>query len=66
MTPRTETVVVSTLLSDPPPVITGLVAESLIRSLHLGDPDYEDTVAAGYVESFEDFTIRISKPGRTR
>ncbi|MGH3585034.1 MAG: hypothetical protein ACRDQ0_01820 [Pseudonocardia sp.] len=64
MTPRTETVVVSTLLSDPPPVITGVVAESLIRSLHLVDPDYQDTVAAGYVESLDEFEARISKENR--
>ncbi|MDX3328844.1 hypothetical protein PV405_29990 [Streptomyces sp. ME02-6979-3A] len=58
MTPRTETVVVSTLLSDPPPpVVTGPVAESLVRALHLVDRprdvkaerDYADSVAAGYV-----------------
>lgn len=66
MTPRTETVVVSSLLTDPPPVITGLVAESLIRSLHLVDPDYADTEASGYVESLADFTTLISQPGRTR
>ncbi|MFJ3084650.1 hypothetical protein ACIPJG_33540 [Streptomyces halstedii] len=61
MTPRTETVVVSHLLSDPPPTITGPVATSILRSLHLVDPDYADTVASGYVESLEEFAARISK-----
>ncbi|WP_329616407.1 hypothetical protein OG209_05500 [Streptomyces sp. NBC_01383] len=63
MTPRTETAVVSHLLSDPPPVITGLVATSIVRSLHLVDLDYQDTVDAGYVESLDEFAARISKAG---
>jgi len=64
MTPRTETVAMSHLLcDDAPPVITGPVAESLIRSLRLIDPNYADTVDAGYVESLEAYTIRISKEG---
>lgn len=62
MTPRTETVTVSHLLSDAPPLITGPIAQSLIRSLNL-DPDYKATVDAGYVESLEDFALRISKDG---
>ncbi|MFJ8871042.1 hypothetical protein ACIRD6_35485 [Streptomyces sp. NPDC102473] len=67
MTPRTETVAISHLLcDDAPPVITGPVAESLIRSLRLIDPDFQDTEASGYVESLEAYTIRISQPGRTR
>ena len=58
MTPRTETVAVSHLLcDDAPPVITGPVAEALVRSLHLVDRprdmkaerDYADSVTAGYV-----------------
>ena len=64
MTPRTETVVVSTLLSDPPPVITGLVAHSIVRTLRLVDPDYQDTVDSGYVETLEEFAVRISKEGK--
>ena len=60
MTPRTETVVLSSILSDPPPTITGPVAESVIRSLRLRDPDYEATVAAGYVEPLEKFEARIT------
>lgn len=58
---RTEAVV-SALLSDPPPTITGPVAQSLVRALDL-DPGYADTVAAGYVESLDEFTLRISKEG---
>ncbi|MFJ3089106.1 hypothetical protein [Streptomyces sp. NPDC086838] len=58
MTPRTETVAITHLLcDDAPPVITGPVAESLIRSLHLMDRprdlraerNYADSVASGYV-----------------
>ncbi|RPK56150.1 hypothetical protein EES43_24220 [Streptomyces sp. ADI96-02] len=63
MTPRTETVTVSHYLCDTPPVITGAVAESLVRSLRLVDPDYQDTVGAGYVETLEEFAIRISRGG---
>lgn len=64
MTPRTETVAVSHLLcDDAPPLITGAVANTLVRSLRLVDPDYQDTVAAGYVETLEEFAIRISKDG---
>ncbi|MFE0692841.1 hypothetical protein [Streptomyces sp. NPDC058869] len=55
MTPRTETVAVSHYLCDTP-VITGPVANTLVRSLHLDRPrdlkaerDYADSVAAGYV-----------------
>ncbi|WP_406325869.1 hypothetical protein OG784_13055 [Streptomyces sp. NBC_01617] len=62
MTPRTETVVVSTLLSDPPPVITGPIATALVRSLDL-DPNYADSVACGFVETLEEFAARISKAG---
>ena len=65
---RTEAVV-SALLCDPPATITGPIAQSLVRSLDL-DPNYQATVAAGYVESLDEYTIRISrtpqKPGRTR
>jgi hypothetical protein len=63
MTPRTETVIVSTLLSDPPPVITGPVAQSIVRSLGL-DLDYADSLARGFVETREQFAARIgSKAG---
>lgn len=55
MTPRTETVTVSHYLCDTP-VITGPVADTLVRSLHLdrtrdlkAERDYADSVAAGYV-----------------
>ncbi|MFI1525433.1 hypothetical protein [Streptomyces griseus] len=55
MTPRTETVAVAHYLVDTP-VITGPVADTLVRSLHLDRPrdlnaerDYRDSVAAGYV-----------------
>ncbi|MFE3487508.1 hypothetical protein [Streptomyces griseus] len=55
MTTRTETVAVSHYLCDTP-VITGPVANTLVRSLHLDRPrdlkaerDYRDSVAAGYV-----------------
>ncbi|MCQ1575457.1 hypothetical protein [Streptomyces parvus] len=55
MTPRTETVAVSHYLCDTP-VITGPVANTLVRSLHLDRPrdlkaeqNYADSVAAGYV-----------------
>ncbi|MFJ6487037.1 hypothetical protein [Streptomyces californicus] len=56
MTPRTETVAISHLLCDAPPVITGPVADTLVRSLRLDRPrdlkaerDYADSVTAGYV-----------------
>ena len=58
MTPRTVTVAMSHLLcDDAPPVITGPVAESLIRSLRLIDRprdlkaerDYADSEASGYI-----------------
>ncbi|MEU6397820.1 hypothetical protein ABZ867_12670 [Streptomyces cinnamoneus] len=59
MTARTETVV-SVLLSDPPPV---LVAPALLRGLGLVarpvDPDFADTVAAGYVEDVDAWWARI-------
>ncbi|WP_405461512.1 hypothetical protein OG786_29055 [Streptomyces sp. NBC_00101] len=58
MTPRTETVVVSTLLTNPPARITGPVATPLIRSLGL-DRDYEDTVAAGYVDTLDEYAARM-------
>ncbi|MFD3638274.1 hypothetical protein [Streptomyces griseus] len=55
MTPRTETVAVSHYLVDTP-VITGPVADTLVRSLRLDRPrdlkterDYADSVASGYV-----------------
>ncbi|MFF0055607.1 hypothetical protein ACFYRI_14580 [Streptomyces microflavus] len=58
MTPRTETVTVSHLLcDDAPPVITGPVAATLVRSLNLinrprdlkAERDYQDSVTSGYV-----------------
>lgn len=57
MTPRTETVAVSHLLcDDAPPLITGVVADTLVRSLRLDRPrdlnaerDYADSVTSGYV-----------------
>lgn len=57
MTPRTETVAVSHLLcDDAPPVITGPVANTLVRSLRLDRPrdlkaerDYADSKACGFV-----------------
>ncbi|MET4670750.1 hypothetical protein [Streptomyces sp. PvR018] len=57
MTPRTETVAVSHLLcDDAPPVITGAVADTLVRSLRLDRPrdlnaerNYADSVTSGYV-----------------
>ncbi|WP_097982861.1 hypothetical protein [Streptomyces sp. f150] len=55
MTPRTETVAVSHYLCDTP-VITGPVADTLVRSLRLDRPrnlkaerDYAASVDAGYV-----------------
>ncbi|MFF8297688.1 hypothetical protein ACF07M_20140 [Streptomyces globisporus] len=55
MTPRTETVTVSHYLCDTP-VITGPVADTLVRSLQLDRPrdlkaerDYADSVTSGYV-----------------
>lgn len=55
MTPRTETVTVSHYLCDTP-VITGAVADTLVRSLRLDRPrdlkaerDYADSVTSGYV-----------------
>ncbi|WP_030917484.1 hypothetical protein [Streptomyces sp. NRRL B-24720] len=57
MTPRTETVIVSTLLSDPPPVITGPVAQSIVRALGL-DPNYADSLARGFVETLDQFAVR--------
>ncbi|MGW3825722.1 hypothetical protein ACWEAF_26300 [Streptomyces sp. NPDC005071] len=62
MTARTATVVVSTLLSDPPPVITGPVAQSIVRALNL-DPNYVDSLARGFVETLEEFAARIKKAG---
>lgn len=65
MTPRTETVAVSHYLCDSP-VITGPVADTLVRSLRLDRPrdlkaerDYADTVTAGYVT----FPAGCSIPG---
>jgi hypothetical protein len=56
---RTEAVT-SVLLSDLPPV---LVAPALLRGLGLvarePDPDFADSVAAGYVEDVESFGSRI-------
>ncbi|MFF4848736.1 hypothetical protein [Streptomyces sp. NPDC001194] len=56
---RIETVT-SVLLSDPPPV---LVAPALLRGLGLlerdVDPDFADTLAAGYVESPDEWIARI-------
>ncbi|MEU0160140.1 hypothetical protein ABZ154_15200 [Streptomyces sp. NPDC006261] len=57
MTPRTETVAVSHLLcDDAPPVITGAVANALVRSLRLDRPrdlkaerDYADSDDEGYI-----------------
>ncbi|MFD5208477.1 hypothetical protein ACFWNF_16305 [Streptomyces anulatus] len=54
MTPRTETAAVSHYLVDTP-VITGPVADTLVRSLHLrprdlkAERDYADSVTSGYV-----------------
>ncbi|XCM28934.1 hypothetical protein ABXI76_05615 [Streptomyces parvus] len=55
MTPRTETVAVSHYLCDTP-VITGPVADTLVRSLHLDRPrdlkaerDYAATEDEGYI-----------------
>lgn len=69
MTPRTETVAVSHYLCDTP-VITGPVADTLVRSLRLDRPrdlkaerDYQDTADTGYLETLEEFAIRISKDG---
>ncbi|MER7806115.1 hypothetical protein [Streptomyces sp900116325] len=62
MTARTETVIVSTLLSDPPPVITGPVAQSIVRALDL-DPNYADSLARGFVETREEFAARIKTAG---
>lgn len=70
MTPRTETVAVSHLLCDDTPVITGPVADTLVRPLRLDRPrdlnaerDYQDTADTGYLETLEEFAIRISKDG---
>lgn len=63
MTPRTETVAVSHLLcDDAPPVITGPVADTLVRSLKLTDRprdlkaerDYADSKARGFVPPHPD------------
>lgn len=70
MTPRTQTAVISSLLSDPPPVVTGPVAESLVRSLHLVDRprdlkverNYADSVASGYVSLPAGYSIPAPEP----
>ncbi|MGW1696498.1 hypothetical protein [Streptomyces sp. NPDC002399] len=64
MTLRTTTAVVSELLTDLPaaPAETrDLVAPQLLRALELtkAERDYKDTVAAGYVETPEQFRARI-------
>lgn len=69
MTPRTETVAVSHLLCDAPPVITGAVAVSLVRSLRLDRPrdlkaerDYADTETEGYISLPAGYSIRKPDP----
>lgn len=68
MTPRTETVAVSHYLCDTP-VITGPVANTLIRSLRLDRPrdlnaerDYADSVTSGYVTLPAGFSIPGPEP----
>ncbi|MEU0098184.1 hypothetical protein [Streptomyces sp. NPDC006267] len=69
MTPRTETVTVSHYLCDTPPLITGPVANTIIRSLRLDRPrdlkaerDYADTVTSGYVTLPADCSIPRPDP----
>lgn len=64
MTRRTTTAVVSELLSDlpdAPPEARDQIAPQLLRALGLTkrERDYADTVAAGYVETPEQFLARI-------
>ncbi|MFJ7525201.1 hypothetical protein ACIQ1S_09760 [Streptomyces griseus] len=68
MTPRTETVAVAHYLAVSP-VITGPVADTLVRSLHLDRPrdlkaerDYRDSVAAGYITLPADCSIPKPDP----
>ncbi|WP_405506468.1 hypothetical protein OG323_06480 [Streptomyces cyaneofuscatus] len=69
MTPRTETVAVSHYLCDTPPVITGSVATSIVRSLRLDRPrdlkaerDYADSVTSGYVTLPAGYSIPGPEP----
>ncbi|MEV6580195.1 hypothetical protein AB0M92_18755 [Streptomyces sp. NPDC051582] len=61
MSPR-ETQVLSALLCDPDAAV--IAAPGLLRALGLVpvDPDFADTVAAGYVESADDWFARIGSP----
>ncbi|MEV0917895.1 hypothetical protein AB0I93_27005 [Streptomyces sp. NPDC049967] len=66
---RTTTAVVSELLTelpDAPTATRALVAPQLLRALGLTKEqrDYEDTVAAGYVESPDEFAVRIGGGSR--
>ncbi|MFF1843102.1 hypothetical protein ACFVW9_15315 [Streptomyces sp. NPDC058217] len=61
---RTTTAVVSELLSDlpdAPPATRAQIAPQLLRALGLTKEqrDYQDTVAAGYVETPAEFGARI-------
>lgn len=61
---RTETAVVSELLCDLPdlpPADKQAMGAALVRALRLiaPDPNYADTVAAGYVEDLDAYTARL-------
>lgn len=61
---RTTTAVVSELLTDlpdAPPATRAMVVPQLLRALGLTKEqrDYQDTVAAGYVETLDQFAVRI-------
>ncbi|WP_405944693.1 hypothetical protein [Streptomyces sp. NBC_00932] len=59
---RPETVILSNSLCDlasAPPEVRQQIGTGLVRALGLSDRDFEDTVAAGYVESVDDWAARI-------
>lgn len=58
---RTQTAVVSELLCDPPALIEGPVAGSLLRSLGLTDRDrdFAATVVAGHAETLDAWADRV-------
>lgn len=69
MTARTETVVLSQLLSDLPtaePRIQATIAAPLLRALDLvprqPDPDFAATLAAGHVEDVDTWAARVLTP----
>jgi hypothetical protein len=59
---RPETVILSNSLCDLPDApaeVQQQIGAGLVRALHLVDLDYEDSLAAGYVESLDAFAARI-------